>query len=510
MAAFAAFSSYSHASQFENSPFHIPAKVKNDYCNPTFGCLGDGSYSDKIINYCESRYPGNSNYRFTMNLASETSTSKRFSLTCVYDYYTYNGTQLNTSYKSYGFVTFNLIDEGAFCENPEFPFITEDQKYCEIKICSDGFYGDPSLIAGVCDRPSPTPPPECGLTGLVMTTPPEWPSCNKPDDFPTPEPDTDKDCGLYTGVGWNTTYCIVNENDACVNGICRPGCGTIDGNFVCFGDDLDADGDGKMDDTNQLDGITDPNDMDKPSTANGCRAINGKSFCPQDPKDFIKPDGSFPSGCGFINDDFFCQPDGIANNPHKGLDAEYDNNPIFGEGDGLMNSLLTRLDSNQQIGFQNLGSKLVEQTQGLLQGMKSIEKTINDKPVAGVGTPSNPDDGSEPTPSQEPKPDYTLPTTGSADWFDNVLGTAQITDIQNKTAEKRTEIDTIITDFKSYLSLDVGTLSATYDQHSVQIKGVTMDLGAKAMNQFADLGVQHVIWLVVVLSGVSIVLVRSN
>lgn len=416
------------------------------------------------------------------------------------DYWNWRGSKVQVRAQA------RYVDLPDSC-NTNYPdrFTYNADDFCRIKTCSDGFYGDPSQLGNVCDRPKPTPDPrQCGLTDLVMTTPPIWPQCSRPPDMPTPEPD--KECTPYLGIGWSTTYCIVNQNQACINGICRSGCGTIDGEYICFGDDLDADNDGMMDKTNQLDGVTDPNDMDKPSTANGCRAINGKSFCPQDPVDFIKPDGTFPSGCGFINDDFFCQPDGLANNPHTGLDTDYDNTDITGAGDNLINGLLTRLDNNQQVGFQNIGAKIVEQTQGLLQGMKSIEQTIKDKPVSGVGTPTDPD--GEPTPSKEPDPDYTLPTSGSVEWFKDVLGQSQIVEIQNKTQEKRGEIDTLIADFKNLLTVEINSLSATYDPHIVQIKGVSLELGAKALDQFSNLGIQHIIWLVVVLSGVSIILVR--
>ncbi|RJG36971.1 hypothetical protein, partial [Motilimonas pumila] len=392
-------------------------------------------------------------------------------------------------------VTAALAPSSPSCLDSDYndPYEINGFLECRIKTCDDGYYGDHTKIAGVCDRPTPTLPDTCLSTDITTNFSPDWPSC-APIEIEPEIPDTN--CGTLLGNGWDTQFCIVDPNDACVNGICKTGCGTLNGQHVCFGDDLDADNDGFMDDSNNLgEGSNNPNDTNQ----NGCRSINGQSYCPQDPNDFINSDGSFPSGCGFVGDDFYCTTLESSNNPSDVDNPEFDNTPIDGQsGDNLLNSLITRLDLNNQQGFQNLATNIQSQTGDLLTSLSNLRKTIEDKPVSGVAHGG--DSGTEPQP-EDPPPDYTMPTSGDTGLFSSVIGDTQIAELKTTVSNKTDELKQQIQGFKTLFVLDNLSVNGAISNNIVSLRGASYNLNASAFDAFFDHGIHNIIWLITVITG---------
>lgn len=278
--------------------------------------------------------------------------------------------------------SYSIKDTVTGCVDDDYPIFDSESNGCVIRICDDGFFGDPTKQA-VCDRPIPTMPPECGNLALNMASKPFPPSCES--DFPDPisDPDSDEsDCRTFVNdSGEDTTVCSFDENKVCQStGVCPPGCGNVTTtdefgathhDFVCIGDNAeDANPDLELSDDAKED----------PFVEGACRMINGTSYCPQDEKDHINADGKYEELCGYIGETFYCTEDKSVNLGHE-ENEDFDSLPDENATD---TEVLTSINKDLQKGFKDISGDLGELEKGLSKNLGGIADSIDD--LAGALT----------------------------------------------------------------------------------------------------------------------------
>ena len=98
--------------------------------------------------------------------------------------------------------------------------------------------------------------------------------------------------------------------------------------------------------------------------------------------------------------------------------------------------------------------------------------------------------------------------SGSKGLFSNTFGADKIQELSDKTIAAEAELESLITNFKSEFSFGTIAISDSgYQQNIVQLKGVSADLGAHALDTAVRSGLREIIWVVVVLGCLGILFV---
>jgi len=422
-------------------------------------------------------------------------------------------------------------ETGPFCDDDNYPDLIPDlnnlsENVCRIKICNDGYLGDPEFeSSSVCARITPTIPyDKCGETGLNMKQKPSWPDCatnNLPELPDLPEPPPEPICKPYLSNGFSTTVCLVDSNDVCSSsGVCQPGCGSVTDsvsgkqNFVCFGDDPS--------DYQKPDFDLPEDSQFDPSVEGSCRKINGTSYCPQDETKHINPDGTYPDGCGYVDDEFYCISDSIFASP---ITPNEDFNPDtltpVDASNTTSEKLLSGIQGDIRKASTDLSKNLDELGGAVSTGLGKVKNSVDDltareqsladrqaeRDAKRDGKLDDIKAGLESLGGETEVKNYNLPTTGS-DPFAEVLGAETITAIEGKIESSKGDLQALMDEVKGVFSTGSLTVSDSgYVPNMVDIKGVNLDLGSHWLEKFStEFGIQHILWFMIGVTGFLIVL----
>ena len=396
-------------------------------------------------------------------------------------------------------------DDIYLCVDPKYPNLVNvnGANFCTLSVCDDGFYDDPST-SYQCDRPTPENP-DCPFGYILINEKPSTSYCEYVDLSDLNDDTEENNCSYMQGGSFTTYVCHVAPLDACSpSGVCRPGCGYLNDDFFCFQDNPDEV------QTNDLDI---PDDADyQPFVEGACRVINGQTYCPQDESKYIQDDGTYPDGCGYVNDNFYCENQRVFVS-HVESTQDFESLP----DDAPENALLGAINNNLQGGFTTISNNISQIESSLGAGLftvnDSIKEVSNGLTTSFVSNNAKLDDVIDAIEAislnaSVPSLDINLPTSNQTDIFNGVVSDAVIADVNSEIELALSEYDQMLEDTKALFNVNAssGFADSGYVENVVNIKGVSVDLGASALERFtSNYGIEHIIWLIVALTGLFII-----